>query len=349
VNGQGTATNVRIIDNECTSTGVRSNIAIFDTDRFWVTGNRCSGARTIVTSGGYGIVAYQTSHNPGALKSGVVSGNVISNTEGAGIYLQGLVGGGVVDNDVVGTGTLETDGTLPVGGISVNGCTHVTVSGGSIRNSGKDGLVVVPGPSSAECRIKNVTVNTAGAYGVHIRGKVSGLVISGVKVRNTTGPGIANDDNGASTAPVDHVSIKNCAVVKTLGAAVGIGLFNASYSSIGASTVDQSGGFGISDGSGGAHNIVSGNTVTDADGADATYYGLQIATSYTLVKGNRSTPGALHRQFGGITASGDSTRVVDNTAIGLVTDVSLSRGATEVGSITRASKRPSNPRLPLDP
>ncbi|MCW7502471.1 right-handed parallel beta-helix repeat-containing protein, partial [Leptospira sp. 2 VSF17] len=92
------------------------------------------------TSGGYGILVYKT-ESARTYGHCVIAGNVVKDTQGSGIYVQGSPECAICGNRIEKTCRTQTEGDLLVGGIAVN-AGPASITGNVIRTSGKNGIVV---------------------------------------------------------------------------------------------------------------------------------------------------------------------------------------------------------------
>lgn len=307
------SSNVKVTRNTCSSTSVKSNIALFDTDGFAIEDNECSGAKTLGTSGGYGIIAYASVTS--GLKNGRISGNHVSLCEGTGVYVQALIDGAVSNNVIATSGTSETEGTLVVGGIGLSNCLRVTVSGGAIRNSGLNGVVVASTDTTLTgCVVTGVSIDSAGGKGIKILGTTAGVSVVGNSIRNTLSDGIGNVDNGGSTLPLDHIIVTGNSIASVGGSA--IALLNATNCAVVANTVAGATQRGVVMASGtGDRNIIAANNISGTDAGAAGYDSIYCTTTNSEVRENICS--------GAITLSGAGTRQLNNRA----SNITLSGGA----------------------
>lgn len=201
---------IYIFDNDCTSTAVHSNITVFNAKTGVIARNRCTGAilNSDGTSGGYGIVIY----NAGDSTYGdnwVISNNIVHDTYGTGIYVQGNKNSIVSDNYVRNSCLHQVPGTLLVAGISVN-LGPSTIAGNIVETSHNDGISI---EGNYHVISGNVVYSPTGA-GIQMQGPCSYCTIDGVTVFGPGGVGISNSDwiGNALESPSYQNTISNCIV-----------------------------------------------------------------------------------------------------------------------------------------
>jgi hypothetical protein len=178
----GTCEELEIVANRCMSKDVSYNIGLFNTRRSRIIGNHVSGARVFGEglAGGYGIMLYRT---PGGTSGeNVVGENIVSETEGSGIYLQNAPHSIVAANVVIRAALRQIDTSLQVGGIAVGREGPVSITGNVVERPGSAGISVGGEGSTV---VGNVVVAPAGA-GIYLRdfqsGTVSGNSVDGGNV-----------------------------------------------------------------------------------------------------------------------------------------------------------------------
>lgn len=176
INGNGHASErITIASNVCSSDRVAANIACFDVSRSAITSNVVSGAVTdSANNSGYGIVIY-AAVGRGVCHDNMIADNHVSDTGGSGIYLASAPNCVVRKNVIARAGAQQSDVTLPVGGISVNGGVGTVISGNTVLASMKDGIVVSGGRGE---EIRGNTVDGAGGAGIRLRGTGEGITVA---------------------------------------------------------------------------------------------------------------------------------------------------------------------------
>jgi parallel beta-helix repeat protein len=298
-----TNTNVNVIGNRCASTAVGFNIAMYNSTNFAVTNNNCSGALTGASNNnGYGILVYDSIGS--TVKRGSVTGNVVKDTQGTGIYLQEPTDVTCTGNVCDTTCTVQTDGTLPVAGIALNTPTRCTVSGNVIKSPGRDGIVASNGVKTV---INANTIELAGQAGIRLRGNASRMVISSNSVDGCSA-NVYTDATGTKTGCV----ISNNSLTNATGTSRGIDIQSLNDSLVSGNVVSTSGGHGIII-IAGTRNIIESNKCLD-NGANAanTYSGIFNQATNSDVRDNLSgNSGATGQQYG-ITSNGNYCLVQNN-------------------------------------
>src|SRR6185369_834529 len=153
-------TNIRVLNNTIGGSGSTTpiSVSLYNCNYCEVSGNDIDQNNQMHTTGactncsGYAINVYAFS-SPGSFTNAVVTRNRITNTAGTGIYLQGTYRSVAANNVLYDVAKQQSDGTLPVGGISINGDNSNisdgnVVSANEIDTSGRDCIVAV-GPRSS--------------------------------------------------------------------------------------------------------------------------------------------------------------------------------------------------------
>lgn len=168
INGFGrniSSANIHLLDNRCRSKATQSCISGYDMRNAEIARNICSGAKTGPgNNNGYGVLIYQTALSPGSCFGNSVHHNIISQTEGSGIYLQQSNRSRVYSNSIFDVASVQKDDLLPVGGIALNKSQLVAIEENSISQSGRAGIVVASNePNTGHVQIRrNVVSQTLG-------------------------------------------------------------------------------------------------------------------------------------------------------------------------------------------
>jgi parallel beta-helix repeat protein len=300
-------TYLHIKGNRVESAVALFGIACFATSFSEITGNIVSGMKTGAgNNNGYGIMVYD---NAGSITNdNVISNNVVASTEGTGIYVVDANRVTISNNVCKFNGLVQTDATLPVGGIAVNGpnCSKITVTGNSIGNCGKDGVVV---SAVSTCTISGNSIANSAQHGVHLRGADYNISVTANTVIGCTGRGIFDDVTAKTNVSITGNSVYGCT-------SSGIEINGSTQSTISANTSKNNSLYGLvanGDNNVYTNNVLIGNTT-----------GSWTGTLTTSVKrGNKYSSGASQ---GAVTlvagAATVSTAEIQSTDI-----VLLSRGA----------------------
>jgi hypothetical protein len=217
-------TNSRITNNRCTSTLVNQNIAIFDPWNVLVQGNECSGARVSpINPGrqGYGILLYHTSTVDVSLVGRCrILTNDVHDVAGSGIYIQNIRHSLVSNNTVLNVASGQDDGSLPTGGIALDGDGPYVATGNSIDGSTKDGICIsvnVAGTTVSGNHITNALKNS-----IAIRGVCTDVNITGNVITNIGLSGIGS----WSDAPATRIKIAHNVLRTLLGIGTSIGILS---------------------------------------------------------------------------------------------------------------------------
>ena len=177
-----------ITDNRIAGGNAEVSIAVFDAsnvqiDRNYVDQNNKTAGNN---NDGYGILMYNA-HTP--VSRGTISGNMIRNSAGSGIYIAGGSAGdrdfGIFNNSILDTAKQQNDVTLPVGGISINGAGQVLISGNRIDTSGKNGIEIT---GTNTVSVTDNLATSSGRYGIRLRAAVTAATLTGNRlVGNTAG------------------------------------------------------------------------------------------------------------------------------------------------------------------
>jgi hypothetical protein len=139
----GVITDVWITDNRMFADYVKSGVIIMHNVRdFHVTGNTIKNAgqsEASDDSGSYAIIVYET-YPPANGGDGVVADNIILNPRDCGIYQANSHDGMVYRGNIIRGQTSTATGTLPKGGIILNGGINQVITGNEITNCASDGI-----------------------------------------------------------------------------------------------------------------------------------------------------------------------------------------------------------------
>jgi hypothetical protein len=214
-------TNSQVTNNKCSSTLVNANICIFDPRGVRVAGNECTGAIVSpisATRQGYGILLYHTVTVVGSLVGECkVTDNDVHNVGGAGIFMQDIRDSDVSRNKVRDYGATQTDGTLSVAGIVIEGYGYTCHFNRVYNAVGiiKDGISV---SSCTKSSVVGNVVSDIGQNGIGIRGVCSDVVIGKNQVSNVTRSGVGM---WSDTAAV-RIKVANNSIRTLNGTAVGV-------------------------------------------------------------------------------------------------------------------------------
>lgn len=175
--GLGITDGCKIIGNRCLSTGVQFNIFCFDLSRAVISWNEVTGALCIGTNNsGYGIMIYRTiTYGLGTTFGNVVECNWVHDVQGTGIYIKENQKTRVAHNYIDTAATVQTDGTLNVGGIAFNNSINCSAIDNDIWDSGRTGISITSG-SHRTITEANRIYNPV-AIGIELRGSSTGLRI----------------------------------------------------------------------------------------------------------------------------------------------------------------------------
>lgn len=179
---------IRIVDNDCSSTNVTTNIRLYDVSQAEVRGNRISGARVMrKENSGYGISIYQSVGNDGSCTENTVADNTIAQTEGSGIYFNQSHRSRITGNTIHDVATVEEDGSLPVAGVALNQCEHVEISNNHLQRTGRAGIAIASNRSLGSIDVIHNDIAVSGGFGVHLRGLLHDVVVRDNTITETTG------------------------------------------------------------------------------------------------------------------------------------------------------------------
>jgi len=304
-----TGTNVGnyLINNRCVSTDVRYNIICFVFSQGVIDKNTCFGAAIFGVlpedqDHGYGIAIYDD--NGSHSNYNRITSNLVSTTDGCGIYLASSVFNTLTGNLLVNTAVTQDDSSLPVGAICINsdGSGYSTVTGNVIYTTGKDGICLA---SSGYDTLSGNTVISAGTKGIRLRGSCDYTTLSGNTISDCV-HGIYSD-----------VSSKNGLMVtgNTIQASSEYGMFfsGLTTSNISGNSVYDSGKDGININAGSQNNIGNNNVVNSSASGANTYSGIVNVSDYTTISDNTSVNTGATGQKWGINNSGSYGTIVGNT------------------------------------
>jgi Right handed beta helix region len=241
----GTLANSRLYirGNSCTSSSATFNIGLFNASHSIVADNYCRGARvtpgTNNANGGYGIMIYKGKNGKEA-GANVVTGNIVSNTQGTGIYLQSQPASSVCGNYIENSCQVQDDTSLLVAGIACNEGPCV-IDGNVVVNSRKVGIAV----QGEQFSVNGNTCTSTAEAGIEFRGCKRATVI-GNALRDNCG-GICTYDYRAGTqvAPTKDVTIGSNQIHSTHSQKAGLGLANISTSTAVGNEICEAGGPGV--------------------------------------------------------------------------------------------------------
>ena len=279
--------------NRCLSTTAGYGIQLASTFDSVISNNIINAKVTAGTAGGYGIDVYNDPAGSGGRN--VVTGNVIRNTQGTGIYTlrNPYV---VISNNVLETiATTQTGGSLGIGGIVVEGdstteAENCVITGNTVRNSGHAGIRFV----GVYCNVSNNVIDTTGTQtarpGIWMTKAANGSVIANNSITLSATSGID------ITAAAQEVTVTGNVIDTTTvsASANGIILNTCQSCVVSHNRIMRVGARGIyvaSDGMGdtGIYTLVAHNHVVDSSQfGDASYEGIRVEAKYTQVDGNRS-------------------------------------------------------------
>ncbi|MEI6287165.1 MAG: right-handed parallel beta-helix repeat-containing protein [Bacillota bacterium] len=284
----------KILNNQCSSS-VGYNILAFNLDHSEIALNICKGALTgSGNNNGYGIVVYDVSSYTlpySTTNFNVISNNVVTNTQGTGIYIASADNCIIANNICAYNGTVQTDATLPVGGIAINGpyCSQTTIIGNDVSSSGKDGIV---NSANNYSTITGNTISACTQHGIHIRGANSSLTIGGNLITTSTGRGIYDDATAKTYLNITGNNVNQCTLA-------GIEINGATKSNVSSNVSVLNGTYGIANN--GNYNSFTNNVLTTN-----TTDGMTGVGTGNMRRGNKFTNG---ENQGTATLSGGSFTV----------------------------------------
>lgn len=229
--------NSRITNNRCLSTTAHQNVAIFDPVDLVVSGNTVSGAivsQRGAEKQGYGIMLYHTATLPRARRGACrVSDNVVNDTEGSGIFIQGIPDTIVAGNAVARAGGAQTDGALAVAGIVVEGVRDPE----NLYGAGKGALVgrqTVSGNRVSDCPRAGISLSSTASticigniidrcrYGISLRGESADLTVVDNIVTNVRASGEGMGIGQWSETVISRVRISGNTIRGVPASSVGI-------------------------------------------------------------------------------------------------------------------------------
>jgi hypothetical protein len=206
---------------------------------FWSGNGRCkaynntlvgfgTGSEFSNDTGAYALAAYDHSHGTGLAPDEIeFTGNLIDSVRDCGIYAAGAVRIKIANNYVNGQ-TSTANGTIPKGGIAINGCQNVVSSDNTLYNCAF-GVSVVQSPGGtflAQIRDTVVEGMPNNGIGMVLSGSTGGnaqdIIVDGLKVQTsgTSTTGILV--NVTSTVGINDLELRNFHIN---GAATGIVFF----------------------------------------------------------------------------------------------------------------------------
>jgi parallel beta-helix repeat protein len=264
-----------------------------------IEGNTCTGmVAGSSQNNGYGILNYSTVAL--ACKRSVIANNLVYNTGGSGIYCVDVTNLTVSGNTLFDVAKTQTDVSLPVGGISLNGCTNAVASGNVVDTSGKSGIVVAGAVRNA---IVGGSINACGNGGVYLRGSGNSTSVKGVTLYDNA-TNLYADGTAKFYLDIDVISQSSRTGTN------GIDLQNVFQSTIkGVSSGNSQQGLSIA---AGAHNVVSITTTDNSAQTANTYDGISSQATNTKFVGCRSGNTAGTGQRYGITSTGNYCTLQNN-------------------------------------
>jgi len=304
--------------NRCLSTTAGYGIQLANTFDSVIANNVVNAKITAGAEGGYGVTIYNSPAGSGGRN--VITGNTIRNTEGTGIYsLRNPYT--VISNNVLETiATTQTDGSLGVGGIVVEGdspteAENCGVTGNTIRNSSKAGIRFV----GVYCNVSNNVIDTTGGTraGIWMTKAANGSIIANNSITQTDGSGINIDE------AVQDVIITGNVVDTTTASASANGIIVNSCTDciVSQNRVQSVGARGIY--TVGTRFVIAQNLVVDSSTQAAnTYEGIRNEATYATIVGNHSyNTGATGQKYGILTnadyATIEGNQVINNQTAGL--------------------------------
>jgi parallel beta-helix repeat protein len=166
---------IYINHNQMSGNTADTVIGMFDTDHSVIENNTIDGGNTCIlrcNNNGYGVLFYRVdtpAFPPGRgphLVGDTITGNHITNTAGSGIYLAGVDGATVSNNDITHS-TLQMDDTsLPGSAIALNGTDNVHIFDNIVRADGKGGICLA---TTKDILIEGNQIYDSPRWGIHLR------------------------------------------------------------------------------------------------------------------------------------------------------------------------------------
>lgn len=345
------STHLKIEGNGCSSTEVLVNIHLYNTSWANIRGNECSGAVAATPtpdSGGYGIMIYlfaADGTHPAGTNNGnnCIANNTIHDTQGAGVYLQSQGSSNVVAGNVIyNVASVETDGSLMVGGVAANNG-NCTITGNTIETSGRSGIAVsgaafdptiaggvtITGNRIRNCgsfgiwayRVNDIAItgnaiDTTTKDGIRLQGIVRGTVV-GNSCKASSFSGIFGASDGGQTLTdvvISHNTVNgatqegiyiNCAMAN--GAITGNTITNVGLH-----------GLAVFPATGATTGVdISGNSIVDASQTtDVTYHAVYLrGTTNCRVRDNTVSKTGTNKVGYGLFDDANTNAVFDNNAV----------------------------------
>jgi parallel beta-helix repeat protein len=302
--------NVHIEGNRCASTSVSYGIACYTLTNSFITDNDVSGALCGASNNnGYGITVYDAIGS--TTYRNVISGNVVKDTQGTGIYVVSSSFIDVIGNICINNGTTQSDVSLAVGGIAFNSCSDVNITGNVVSDGGKDGIA---GAVNTDSLIANNTIASCAGHGVNLRGTAARFGVLNNLIRAC----LYNIYSDATAKTFLNIADNQCH--NALAGSDGINIISASDSALVNNTVAGSALSGITWGAG-SRNRVSGNICRDNSTAAANVSdGLNLSLTNSVVEGNHTGNSGATGQRYGISSNGNYCTFNDNVCVRNQTD-----------------------------
>lgn len=308
VNGGSNNKNVHLGNsNRFVSTAVSYNVILYNVQDFSVGSSVFSGAVCEVgsTNKGYGLAIYATVK--GNVLRGSVNGPIVYNTQGCAIYLADVQSVTVNSPICSNVATVQSDVSLPVGGVAVNGGLDVCVSNAVVNGSGRDGVVLNADPTlpGVDLRLNVVggSANNCAQSGFRLRGALDHASFTGVAASDC--------DRGflADTAVKDLTLIGDFSFAKPGSTGAGVDLVSVTNSKIDVNCHKNARhGMLVRAGS---HNRITGTFTDNSTESLNTYDGVFNAATNTsfigVVSGNTGATGQRY----GLNSTGDYCNIRD--------------------------------------
>jgi hypothetical protein len=312
-------------DVDCKSTRVEANVLVYDCSE--VRGNVSVGGAVYNPNtghSGYGLAWYVTKTNPGSCRGGNLSVTA-ADTEGSGLYCAGVTDF-QFDARCERNGAVQPNGTLPVGGVALNGCARVTFSAISVFNAAADGVVF---NNCKDVRGTSINVDRAVGWGVRLGGVVERLTVTRITTAATAG-GIGDGGDALKS----QLTLPHILVVGTTGRTQGVALYGLTKSSIGSVEVDKAGGFGIDIGRRANHNTFCHLIARDCGaGQPNVFAGVRIASDHSVLSVAVARNESTKNQGIGVDLAGvDFTVGIIQASGNGISNVKLSNGVSYAGN-----------------
>jgi hypothetical protein len=166
-------------------------------------------------TGAYALAAYDHSHGTGLAPDEIeFTGNLIDSVRDCGIYAAGAVRIKIANNYVNGQ-TSTANGTIPKGGIAINGCQNAVLSDNTYYNCAINFSVVQAPGGNFLAQIRDSVIEGMPNNGISMvvsgstGGNAQDIVIDGLKVQ-TAGTGTTGIlVNATSTVGINNLEIRN--------------------------------------------------------------------------------------------------------------------------------------------